>query len=371
MTAWQDKTWGDLATLEYGKSLAGYDESTGQYRVFGTNGPIGRCEKPLTPSATVIIGRKGAYRGVHYSPEPCFVIDTAFYLKPKTNLDIRWAYYQLLTQDINGMDSGSAIPSTSRSDFYYLPVTVPPPAEQQAIGGVLGALDDKIEVNRRMNETLEALGQTEFGRMKDDGGESGILGDLVDLHTDRVDATPAKNGERYIALEDMPPKSIDLSNYQPGSAVNSSIISFRRGDILFGSMRPYFHKVGLAFFDGITRTTTFVLRPKQARYRHLALFQFFSTEVVEYATTASVGTTIPYVKWDALQKYKITIPSDTVLDAFEISVMPLVQRIAANGEESRPLAALRDALLPKLLSGAVRVRRGEVDGMDAGRTNNA
>src|SRR5439155_18132025 len=89
------------------------------------------------------------------------------------------------------------------------------------------------------------------------GWRIGSLGDLVQLHIDRVEATPAKDGMRYIALEDMPTKSIDLSSFQPGSAVNSSIIGFRLGDILFGSMRPYFHKVGLAFFDGITRTTTF------------------------------------------------------------------------------------------------------------------
>jgi type I restriction enzyme S subunit len=105
----------------------------------------------------VIIGRKGAYRGVHFSPAPFFVIDTAFYLEPKEGIDIKWAYYELLTQDINGMDSGSAIPSTSRDSFYLLPVNVPPLPAQRAIASILGALDDKIELNRKMNETLEAM----------------------------------------------------------------------------------------------------------------------------------------------------------------------------------------------------------------------
>ena len=110
----------------------------------------------------MIVGRKGAYRGVHYSHEPFFAIDTAFYLKPKTEIDAKWAYYQLLTQDINGMDSGSAIPSTSRDDFYALPVTIPPLPEQRAIAHILGTLDDKIELNRRMNQTLEAMAQAIF-----------------------------------------------------------------------------------------------------------------------------------------------------------------------------------------------------------------
>src|ERR1019366_868350 len=64
------------------------------FRVFGTNGTIGWHSAPLCSSADVVIGRKGAYRGVHFSPEPFFVIDTAFYLKPKNPLDLRWAYYE-------------------------------------------------------------------------------------------------------------------------------------------------------------------------------------------------------------------------------------------------------------------------------------
>jgi len=271
-----------------------------------------------------------------------------------------WLNSPIMAGHIHGFRDGTVAERLNMPVIRTLPVAVPPLSEQRAIAGVLGALDDKIELNRRMNATLEALAKTLFQKMMyEGGGEPGKLADLVDLQMDRVDATPAKNSERYIALEDMPSKSIDLSNYQPGSAVNSSIIRFRKGDVLFGSMRPYFHKVGLAFFDGITRTTTFVLRPKQARYQLFALFNFFSTDVVEYATTASVGTTIPYVRWDALQKYEIAIPSDTVLAAFEHKVTPLVQRIVVNGEESRTLAALRNALLPKLLSGAVRVKAGK------------
>ena len=74
----REASWGELATLEYGKSLRGNQASVGPYRVYGTNGQIGWHSEPLCPFASVIIGRKGAYRGVHYSPQPFFVIDTAF-----------------------------------------------------------------------------------------------------------------------------------------------------------------------------------------------------------------------------------------------------------------------------------------------------
>ena len=154
----------------------------------------------------MIVGRKGAYRGVHYSPDPFFVIDTAFYLKPKVELDTRWAYYQLLTQDINGMDSGSAIPSTSREDFYGLPVEVPPLAEQRVIAHVLGTLDDKIELNRRMNETLEEMARALFKSW------------FVDFEPVR-----AKMEGRWRRGESLPGLPAELYDLFPGRLVGSEV----------------------------------------------------------------------------------------------------------------------------------------------------
>ena len=306
-------------------------------------------------------------------------------------------------EELRSRGTGTTVVGIRQSELRKVSLTLPPLAEQKAIAAVLGALDEKIELNRRMNATLEAMARALFQswfvdfdpvRAKLDGrppaaldpataalfpasfqesalGEIphgwrlGTLGELVQLRTDRVDATPAKDSTRYIALEDMPSKSIDLSNFQLGSAVNSSITAFRKGDVLFGSMRPYFHKVGLAFFDGITRTTTFVLRPRKDCFRHFALLHFFSDDVVAHSTTASVGTTIPYVRWDSMESYRIPIPPDALLEAFEKTVSPFVQRIAAQGEESRTLATLRDTLLPKLLSGELSVAGVESAG-DAG-----
>ena len=159
-TGWNRKRWGDITTLEYGKSLRDYRASGGKFRVFGTNGPIGFHDEALCKSAGIVIGRKGAYRGVHYSPEPFFAIDTAFYLQPKTALDLKWAYYELLRFDINSMDSGSAIPSTSREDFYGIPVIVPPPAIQDAFGKIVGGWFAKVIASVHESRTLAALRDT-------------------------------------------------------------------------------------------------------------------------------------------------------------------------------------------------------------------
>jgi len=159
---WQQMKWGNLITLEYGKSLKGYKEGCGEYQVFGTNGPIGWTDKYLTEGPSIIIGRKGAYRGVEYSEKPFYVIDTAFYVDPKEDFDMLWAYYQMLTIDIDGMDSGSAIPSTSRDEFYQLPVKVPPLDVQKEIANHFKTLDQKIHLNQQTNETLETMAQAIF-----------------------------------------------------------------------------------------------------------------------------------------------------------------------------------------------------------------
>ncbi len=159
-TGWNLKRWGEIATLEYGKSIRDYKESRGRFRVFGTNGPIGFHDEALCNCAGIVIGRKGAYRGVHYSPDPFFVIDTAFYLKPKVKLDLKWAYYELLRFDINSMDSGSAIPSTSRDDFYGIPVIVPPTEVQAAYGKIVGGWFAKAFASDHESRTLATLRDT-------------------------------------------------------------------------------------------------------------------------------------------------------------------------------------------------------------------
>ena len=196
---WSLCHWGDLATLEYGRSLRDYQECAGEYPVYGTNGQIGCWTKPLCRHPGVIVGRKGAYRGVHYSDRPFWAIDTAFYVVPKDDIDLRWAYYQLLTQDINSMDSGSAIPSTSRDDFYALPVRLPPLPEQRRIAAILSTFDEKIQLNHRMNRALESIARAVFKswfvdfdpvRKKMEGGDPGLPPDLAALFPDAFEPSP-------------------------------------------------------------------------------------------------------------------------------------------------------------------------------------
>ena len=399
---WPTVSWGDLVTLEYGKSLRGYDTSTGNYRVYGTNGPIGWNSEPLCPHASVIVGRKGAYRGVHYSPDPFFVIDTAFYLKPKVELDTRWAYYQLLTQDINGMDSGSAIPSTSREDFYGLPVEVPPLAEQRVIAHVLGTLDDKIELNRRMNETLEEMARALFKswfvdfepvRAKMEGrwrrGESlpGLPAELYDLFPGRlvgselgevpegwkvralgelVDLNPHESMTRgtvapYLDMAALPtsgpsPEEVVLREFKSGTR-------FRNGDTLFARITPCLENGKTAFVQSLPEGTVgwgstefIVLRaipPVPPEYTYLlARDPAFRAHAIQNMTGTSGRQR---ARTEALAMYPLPIPLADIWVEFGLSIERAFVTIESIHKESRTLESLRDVLLPKLVSGEVEV----------------
>lgn len=150
--------WGDLISFEYGKPVSDKESVNGSVPVYGTNGQIGTSNlPPLCEIPSFIVGRKGAYRGVHYSKVPFSVIDTAFYARPLTDkVDLKWAYYKFLTYDINRMDSGSAIPSTDRYELYKIPVDVPDLESQRKVVDILDSFDEKININRQINDNLAA-----------------------------------------------------------------------------------------------------------------------------------------------------------------------------------------------------------------------
>jgi len=387
---WRDLRWGDLATLEYGRALRSYNTSSGRFRVFGTNGPIGWHDKALCSHPGVIIGRKGAYRGVHYSSAPFFVIDTAFYLEPKVEMDLRWAYYELLTQDINGMDSGSAIPSTSREAFYSLPVRVPPPDEQRTIACILRTLDDKIELNRRMNETLEAIARALFKswfvdfdpvRAKAEGRDPGLPKPIADLFPDRFENSDLGRipmGWRVGSVDDE--FELTMGQSPPGETYNEAGQGFPfyqgRADFSFRfpTRRVYctaptrFAKAGDTLVSvrapvgdinmasdacAIGRGVAAVRHKTGSRsYAH----QFMKSIKEVFARFEAEGTVFGSIgKKDFHAIPCVNPPRDFVL-TYEAHVSPLDDRVEINERESRTLAALRDALLPKLLSGEIRIK---------------
>jgi type I restriction enzyme S subunit len=310
---------------------------------------------------------------------------------------------------------GATMPNLNTAIMSSVPFALPPLAEQKAIAAVLGALDDKIELNRRMNATLEAMARALFqswfidfdpvrrnmdrnqpstrpsghpspsGRRDGDEGASGLLnspatdalfpdtfqdsdsgeipkgwrfgtiGNLGERIMDKVDEQSEWASEPLIDLSRMPQGSVALAEWGLGVELTTSVTRFLPKDVLFGAIRPYFHKVGIAPVHGVTNVSVFVIRAKQAfDWAFLAaLCSLDST--VEFATRVSKGTKMPVVGWPDFANYSVVIPPPELRQAFADMVSPLYDQIIANLHQSRTLAALRDTLLPKLLSGELSV----------------
>lgn len=247
--------------------------------------------------------------------------------------------------------------------MYIRDVVVPPLEEQRAIARVLGTLDDKIEINRILNERFEAIARAIFkswfaNSTNDFRGEwrRGKLGDLAIPAGETVNPANVDPASPYIGLEHMPRRSVALSSWEGAGKVTSGKISFRRGDFLFGKLRPYFHKVGIAPVDGICSTDIVVLRAIESLMSSFVLCCISSAEFVSYTDRTSTGTKMPRTNWGSMSRYEMPIPPEAVMKAFHDAVWPFFKRIIAGVQESRTLAQIRDLLIRKFISGELQVK---------------
>jgi len=287
---------------------------------------------------------------------------------------------------------GATMPNLNEGIIRSFPLEIPPPAEQLAIAHILGTLDDKIELDRRMNETLEAMAKALFkswfvdfdpvcakaeGRdpgLPEDvaelfpshlvdselgeipaGWEVGRLGEVADRVLEKVQDQTDWQDEPLIDLGRMPQRSIALHDWGLGAELTTSVTRFKVKDTLFGAIRPYFHKVGTAPVDGVTNVSVFVVRARRETDGPFVLMLASTDDVVDYATRVAKGTKMPVVSWPDFASYPLCVPPSEVRMAFGQVATPIVDRILGSVIETQLLAALRDTLLPELVSGELRV----------------
>lgn len=124
---------------------------------------------------------------------------------------------------------------------------------------------------------------------------------------------------------------------------------------MFGKLRSYFHKVVLSPIDGVCSTDILVIRPKKEEWLSFCLYWFFSSDVVEHSDLGSGGTRMPRTNWEIVAGYKVPRPTEELILEFDKVVRPSLKKMSCNIETIRTLENLRDTLLPKLMSGEVRV----------------
>ena len=285
---------------------------------------------------------------------------------------------------------GIGQPLTSLRQFR---VPIPARQQQERMADILSALDARIELSRRVNVALEAISRAiykdwfvDFGptRAKAEGRDPYLAPELWNLFPDEIRGIPMgweagkvsdiaqqvrvgrraeqiTRDERYVGLEHFDRRRLTLWRCGSGSEVTSNKSAFETGDLLFGKLRPYFHKVAIAPFAGVCSTDVLVIRPKssdEACFVYLALSE---SAVIDFVTGASTGTRMPRTNWNTLATYGIALPDGSVAREFHKIVSPMVERMNVGAEQARKLAELRDLLLSRLISGRLDI--GEAEAM--------
>jgi len=398
---WRQSTWGEEISLEYGKGIRGYKDAKGPYRVYGSNGPVGWTTKSLADGPGVILGRKGAYRGVEYSKKPFFVIDTAYYVKPKNNHDMRWLYYAIQHYKLGEINDGSPIPSTTRAAVYVRDLNIPPLPEQRAIAHILGSLDDKIELNRRMNETLEAMAQAlfkswfiDFDPVIDNALAAGnvipeelqpraalreSLGDarkplpeeIHDLFPSEFDFTKEMGwiprGWNITQIGEMLElaygKALAAKVREPGPYPvygSGGIGGYHKEAIVEGPGIIVGRKgtVGSVYWesdDFFPIDTVFFVKLK----KNVPLYWVYQNLLQMDIASLGADSAVPGVNRNSIYSKKWILPSEQILSIYWMQLSPLTQKKWDLADQNRSLESLRDTLLPKLLSGEIRIPEAE------------
>ncbi len=287
-----------------------------------------------------------------------------------------------MRQTFSAQGNGTNISNLNQGILSNLEVPLPPLPIQHKIAAILSAYDDLIENNTRRIEILEEMARSiyrewfvnfrfpshEQVQMVDselglipEGWEPVKLGDIAQDIRRSINPDLINPETPYFGLEHLPRKSIALSEWGTASQVQSTKLFFHKGEILFGKIRPYFHKVGVAPVEGVCSSDAVVIKAKATDYFPIVLACVSSEEFVAHATQTSQGTKMPRANWDVLIKYPVVIPPLPLLYQFNEFVQNTLAQIHNLIFKNRNLRQTRDLLLPRLISGEIDVENLDIN----------
>jgi type I restriction enzyme S subunit len=319
-----------------------------------------------------------------------------------SNANLDFLYWVMRHKDYRNLvvstATGSTVRHTSPSRILAYSFLLPPPSQQQAIAHILGTLDDKIELNRKTNETLEAMAKALFKswfvdfdpvRAKAEGRPTGLPAEISDLFPDSFEDSELgeipsgwRDGEiqdvadlnlenwgsrnqpikiRYLDLASVKYGRTDnLEEYEWEDAPSRARRILKKGDTVVGTVRPGNGSYCLIGEDGITGSTGFaVLRPKARVDDAFVYLGSCSKDNIDRLAHLADGGAYPAVRPELVAQTPVVIPSRQVLDHFSSYVSPLFANAGERERESKVLCHLRDTLLPKLISGELRISDAE------------
>lgn len=363
-----------------------------------TDAGLSKSPAKIMPKNTILVTARGTVGALTQLGKEMAFNQTCYALVPNECVDADYLYYALksTSTQMKALTYRTIFQTITAKSFKEWLIPIPPLDKQRIIAHILGSLDAKIDLNHKMNETLETMVRALFKswfvdfepvRAKIDGrwrsGKSlpGLPAHLYDLFPDRlvnskfgsmpeswamveldrvarqcktsINPREIEPNTPHIALEHMPKHCIALSKLSVAIDSASNKYVFKRGDILFGKLRPYFQKVGVAPVDGVCSTDIIVISPISQNWFGFILGHVSSTEFTDYVSARSTGTKMPRTNWTDMGRYNIVLPKLELAKHFTDIVHTFIDKIILNIHNSRMLAIKRDLLLSKLMSGKV------------------
>ena len=401
---WASRSLSEFVRLQRGHDLTASEQRAGSIPVMGSAGPNGTHSEALAKGPGLVIGRSGASIGrVHFSEVDYWPHNTCLYVTDFLGNNARFAYYLLQTLNLAGYNSGSAQPSLNRNFIYSIRIQVPARCEQDEIAHLLNSLDNRIALLRETNTTLEAIAQALFkswfvdfdpvraksqGRapagmdeataalfpdsfeesalgLVPKGWRQGTVSDFAQIH--RGSVNPGGSGDTLFEHYSLP--AFDAGQMpvrELGAEIKSNKTSVPRDAVLLSKLNPHIPRVWLPFDAGphaVCSTEFLVLVPTAEASKEFAYCLFVAVPFQERLRQLVTGTSNSHqrVKPDGVATLSAVVPPGRVLDAFTSVVRPVLERVGSNRLQAQTLATLRDTLLPRLISGQLRLLEGAAE----------
>jgi type I restriction enzyme S subunit len=389
---WINTSLGSIAPFSYGKSLPQGIRKLGNVPVYGSSGLTGFHDDFLIAEQVCIIGRKGSVGNVYLTEGPSWPIDTTFFTQGSREIDLRYLFYLLQTLPLRE-SSDSAVPGLNRDYAHSIRIRLPDQLTQMAVADTLGSLDNLVALNKAQAQTLEAIAQTIFkswfidfdpvhAKARGDQPE-GMDAETAAFFPDSFDESelglipkgwnvsslheiaeyrngpalqkyPAVPGADYLPVIKIPQlkaNSVDGAGRASNEVPQKFVVD--DSDILFswsGALEMRFWAGGKgALNQHLFKVVPLSLEPWFVYFstmKHLSWFR----EVAQ-----SKATTMGHIQRSHLAEAKVAVPNSEILRAAAGVLAPLVNLHIQRLIENRTLISLRDALLPRLISGELEI----------------
>ena len=361
--SWQKKTLSDFIYFKNGKKRPSI---TGDIPVYGGNGILDYTSESNLENA-VIIGRVGAYAGsVYYESKKLWVSDNAIAAKAKDSSNIAFIYYLLKNLRLSERQIGTGQPLLTQNILNNIEVYLPSLEEQCKIAEILTTLDARIFENKKINHHLAEMAKSIFdsyfidlepyGGVKPDDWQfsnlTGIANYLNGLAMQKFRPQDNEQGLPVLKIKELRQGFTDSTSDLCSPNIRRDYI-IHDGDVIFswsGSLLVDFWTGGEC---GLNQHLFKVTSDTYDKWFYYAWTKHHLDRFVKIA--ADRATTMGHIKRDALEKAEVLIPSDEDFEEIGKMLKPIYDQILNNRVESRKLVALRDNLLPKLMSGEISV----------------